>query len=54
MLPPEHYVLKLFSPQFTNCRNKLECAVHRKLFQPSLTNTLVEYENPYITDKKVL
>ncbi len=35
-----------------NFYNQLECFVPGKLFQPSLTNTLAEYENPQITDKK--
>jgi hypothetical protein len=43
---------KLFCPQFTNFQNKLESLVPGKLFQPSQTNTVAEYENPLITDKK--
>jgi hypothetical protein len=35
----------LFCPLFMNFRNKLECFVLGKLFQPILTNILAENEN---------
>jgi len=36
----------LFCPKYTNFLTKLVCFVIGKLFQPSPTNTLAEYENP--------
>ncbi len=36
--------LKLF-PVINELLNKLECFVPGKLFQPSITNILAEYEN---------
>ncbi len=36
----------VYTPALTLLCNKLECFVPGMFFQPSLTNTLAEYENP--------